>query len=60
MRKHAQSRNHPDATTREKGFVQLSSDTNSESESLAATPKAVKTAMDNANGRLAKNSNGGD
>ncbi|EJB0208048.1 tail fiber protein, partial [Salmonella enterica] len=49
-----------DATTREKGFVQLSSDTNSESESLAATPKAVKTAMDNANGRLAKNSNGGD
>ncbi|ECY4738759.1 phage tail protein [Salmonella enterica] len=60
MRKHEQSRNHPDATTREKGFVQLSSDTNSESESLAATPKAVKTAMDNANGRLAKNSNGGD
>ncbi|EBM1042111.1 phage tail protein, partial [Salmonella enterica subsp. enterica serovar Paratyphi B] len=60
LRKHAQSRNHPDATTREKGFVQLSSDTNSESESLAATPKAVKTAMDNANGRLAKNSNGGD
>ncbi|EGG5103717.1 phage tail protein, partial [Salmonella enterica] len=60
LRKHEQSRNHPDATTREKGFVQLSSDTNSESESLAATPKAVKTAMDNANGRLAKNSNGGD
>ncbi len=60
LRKHEQSRNHPDATTREKGFVQLSSDTNSESESLAATPKAVKAAMDNANGRLAKNSNGGD
>ncbi|ECD4848761.1 phage tail protein [Salmonella enterica subsp. enterica serovar Stanley] len=60
LRKHEKSRNHPDATTREKGFVQLSSDTNSESESLAATPKAVKTAMDNANGRLAKNSNGGD
>ncbi|ENF1591785.1 phage tail protein [Salmonella enterica] len=60
LRKHEQSRNHPDATTREKGFVQLSSDTNSESESLAATPKAVKTAMDNANGRLEKNSNGGD
>ncbi|EBU7680433.1 phage tail protein, partial [Salmonella enterica subsp. enterica serovar Typhimurium] len=55
-----QSRNHPDATTREKGFVQLSSDTNSESEMLAATPKAVKAAMDNANGRLEKNSNGGD
>ncbi|EDQ7494727.1 phage tail protein, partial [Salmonella enterica] len=60
LRKHEQSRNHPDATTREKGFVQLSSDTNSESESLAATPKAVKAAMDNANGRLAKNNNGGD
>ncbi|EIF0587566.1 phage tail protein [Salmonella enterica] len=52
LRKHEQSRNHPDATTREKGFVQLSSDTNSESESLAATPKAVKAAMDNANGRV--------
>ncbi|ECC9576417.1 phage tail protein [Salmonella enterica subsp. houtenae] len=60
LKKHEQSRNHPDATTREKGFVQLSSDTNSESESLAATPKAVKAAMDNANGRLAKNNNGGD
>ncbi|EBE0452394.1 phage tail protein, partial [Salmonella enterica] len=60
LRKHAQSRNHPDATTREKGFVQLSSDTNSDSETLAATPKAVKATMDNANGRLAKNSNGGD
>ncbi|EBZ0230455.1 phage tail protein, partial [Salmonella enterica subsp. enterica serovar Newport] len=59
-RKHEQSRNHPDATTREKGFVQLSSDTNSESESLAATPKAVKAAMDNASSRLGKNSNGGD
>ncbi|EAT6677539.1 phage tail protein [Salmonella enterica] len=52
LRKHEQSCNHPDATTREKGFVQLSSDTNSESESLAATPKAVKAAMDNANGRV--------
>ncbi|EBU7355562.1 phage tail protein [Salmonella enterica subsp. enterica serovar Poona] len=60
LRKHEQSRNHPDATTREKGFVQLSSETNSDSEMLAATPKAVKTAMDNANGRLEKNSNGGD
>ncbi|EBA1891054.1 phage tail protein [Salmonella enterica subsp. enterica serovar Ordonez] len=52
LRKHAQSRNHPDATTREKGFVQLSSETNSASEMLAATPKAVKAAMDNANGRV--------
>ncbi|MER3162480.1 phage tail protein [Salmonella enterica subsp. enterica serovar Vom] len=60
LRKHEQSRNHPDATTREKGFVQLSSETNSGSEMLAATPKAVKAAMDNANGRLEKNSNGGD
>ena len=32
-----------DATTSQKGIVQLSSDTNSESETLAATPKAVKT-----------------
>ncbi|EEP5804283.1 phage tail protein, partial [Salmonella enterica] len=38
----------------------LSSETNSDSEMLAATPKAVKAAMDNANGRLEKNSNGGD
>ncbi|EEF3251709.1 phage tail protein [Salmonella enterica subsp. enterica serovar Newport] len=60
LRKHEQSRNHPDATTREKGFVQLSSETNSDSEMLAATPKAVKAAMDNANGRLEKNSNGDD
>ncbi|EBI9246113.1 phage tail protein [Salmonella enterica] len=60
LRKHEQSRNHPDATTREKGFVQLSSETNSDSETLAATSKAVKAAMDNANGRLEKNSNGGD
>ncbi|HAG3461046.1 TPA: phage tail protein [Salmonella enterica] len=60
LRKHEQSRNHPDATTREKGFVQLSSETNSDSETLAATPKAVKAAMDNANGRLEKNSNGDD
>ncbi|EDV3733090.1 phage tail protein [Salmonella enterica subsp. enterica serovar Saintpaul] len=60
LRKHEQSRNHPDATTREKGVVQLSSETNSDSEMLAATPKAVKAAMDNANGRLEKNSNGGD
>ncbi|EBM7852630.1 phage tail protein, partial [Salmonella enterica] len=52
LRKHEQSRNHPDATTREKGFVQLSSETNSDSETLAATPKAVKAAMDNANGRV--------
>ncbi|MEB7738605.1 prophage tail fiber N-terminal domain-containing protein [Escherichia coli] len=35
-----------DATTTQKGIVQLSSATDSESELLAATPKAVKCAMD--------------
>lgn len=43
---HEQSRRHPDATLKEKGFTQLSSATNSDSESLAATPKAVKAAYD--------------
>ncbi|EFB9262858.1 phage tail protein [Escherichia coli] len=57
---HEQSRHHPDATLTEKGFTQLSSATNSTSESLAATPKAVKAANDNANSRLAKNQNGAD
>ncbi|EFC2679865.1 phage tail protein, partial [Escherichia coli] len=41
-----------DATTAQKGIVQLSSATNSTSETLAATPKAVKAANDNANGRV--------
>jgi len=57
---HEQSRRHPDATLTEKGFTQLSSATNSTSEKLAATPKAVKAANDNANSRLAKNQNGAD
>ena len=48
---HERSRNHPDATLKEKGFVQLSSDTDSTSESVAATPKAVKAAYDLANGK---------
>lgn len=52
LSEHEKSRNHPDASTDEKGFVQLSSKTNSDSEMLAATPKAVKAAMDNANGRV--------
>mgnify|MGYP000867910957 CR=1 FL=1 len=39
---HAKSRNHPDATTSEKGFVQLSSATDSDDETKAATLKAVK------------------
>ncbi|WP_052958323.1 phage tail protein [Obesumbacterium proteus] len=68
---HKQSRRHPDATLKEKGFTQLSSATNSESEALSATPKAVKAAFDkaltadenakdandNANERLEKNKN---
>ncbi|WP_239043365.1 phage tail-collar fiber domain-containing protein [Citrobacter freundii] len=60
LRKHEQSRNHPDATTSAKGFTQLSSATDSASEGLAATSKAVKIAMDNANARLAKERNGAD
>ena len=48
---HEQSRRHPDATLKEKGFTQLSSATNSTSEVLAATPKAVKTAYDLADGK---------
>ncbi|HHI3009401.1 TPA: tail fiber protein [Escherichia coli] len=49
--KHEQSRNHPDATLTSKGFVQLSSATNSTSETLAATPNAVKAAYDLANAK---------
>ncbi|QLZ60596.1 phage tail protein [Citrobacter freundii] len=51
LAEHEQSRRHPDATLKEKGFVQLSSATDSSSESLAATPKAVKAAYDLANGK---------
>ena len=40
------------ATTSSSGIVQLSSATNSTSESYAATPKAVKTAYDLANGKV--------
>ncbi|WP_233420753.1 phage tail protein [Xenorhabdus nematophila] len=59
IKKHANSRNHPDATLKEKGFVILSSAMDSNSETHAATPKAVKAAYDfanaannNANGRV--------
>ncbi|WP_426577617.1 tail fiber protein [Xenorhabdus stockiae] len=45
---HAASRNHPDATLQDKGFVVLSNDV-SDSETMAATPKAVKEAYDLAN-----------
>lgn len=52
LEEHEQSRRHPDATLTAKGFTQLSSATDSSSEALAATPKAVKAANDNANGRV--------
>lgn len=62
LNKHEKSRNHPDATLTEKGFVKLTSEL-SESESLAATPnmvntvsvsahRAAKSANDNADSRL--------
>ncbi|EPF3358324.1 tail fiber protein [Escherichia coli] len=51
LKEHEQSRRHPDASLTEKGFVQLSSATSSDSETLAATPKAVKVAYDLANGK---------
>ncbi|EHK5745410.1 phage tail protein [Escherichia coli] len=51
LKEHEQSRRHPDASLTAKGFVQLSSATNSDSETLAATPKAVKVAYDLANGK---------
>ncbi|EFA4518215.1 phage tail protein [Escherichia coli] len=51
LKEHEQSRRHPDASLTAKGFVQLSSATNSTSEALAATPKAVKAAYDLANGK---------
>ncbi|HHX8005423.1 TPA: tail fiber protein [Escherichia coli] len=51
LKEHEQSRRHPDASLTAKGFVQLSSATNSVSETQAATPKAVKAAYDLANGK---------
>ncbi|MDE9459349.1 phage tail protein [Xenorhabdus bovienii] len=59
IKDHENSRRHPDATLKDKGFVILSSATDSHSETQAATPKAVKVAYDlanvardNANGRV--------
>ncbi|HHT5179436.1 TPA: phage tail protein [Citrobacter freundii] len=49
-----------DSTTQQRGLVPLSSSVNSTSETQAATPAAVKIAMDNANARLAKDRNGSD
>ncbi|HHT8562329.1 TPA: tail fiber protein [Escherichia coli] len=55
------TKNKPDAaSTTQKGVVQLTSATDSTSETLAATAKAVKIAMDNASARLAKDRNGAD
>ncbi|WP_155271590.1 phage tail protein, partial [Xenorhabdus bovienii] len=59
IKDHENSRRHPDATLKDKGFVILSSAVDSHSETQAATPKAVKlaydlanAARDNANGRV--------
>jgi len=64
LAEHERSRRHPDATLEAKGFTQLSSATDSDSEMLAATPKAVKAAFDmgdkankNADSRLLKENN---
>jgi phage-related tail fiber protein len=64
LTEHERSRRHPDATLEAKGFAQLSSATDSDSEVLAATPKAVKAAFDmgdtankNADSRLLKENN---
>ncbi|HHZ5847993.1 TPA: tail fiber protein [Escherichia coli] len=51
LKEHEQSRRHPDASLTAKGFVQLSSATNSVSETQAATPKAVKASYDLANAK---------
>lgn len=42
---HENSTHHPDATLTQKGFTQLSNATDSDDETKAATPKAVKAAM---------------
>ncbi|EBC5268254.1 phage tail protein [Salmonella enterica] len=57
LEEHKKSRNHPDATLTEKGFTKLYSGVASIDETMAATPKAVKIAMDNASARLAKERN---
>ncbi|EFU9520408.1 phage tail protein [Escherichia coli] len=56
LAEHVRSRNHPDATLTAKGFTQLSSATNSKSETLAATSKAVKAVMDETNKKAPLNS----
>ncbi|EEZ5539037.1 TPA: phage tail protein [Shigella sonnei] len=56
LKEHEQSRRHPDASLTAKGLVQLSNTTNSTSETLAATPKAVKAVMDETNKKAPLNS----
>ncbi len=48
LSEHEKSRNHPDASLTAKGFAKYSSAIDSNSETLAATPKAVKTAVETA------------
>ncbi|EAY4772987.1 hypothetical protein S828_15935 [Salmonella enterica] len=50
----------PAATLTTAGISLLSSSVTSDSETVAATSKAVKIAMDNANARMAKDRNGAD
>ncbi|ECK6681541.1 hypothetical protein FSD04_01650 [Salmonella enterica] len=50
----------PAATLTTAGISPLSSSVTSDSETIAATSKAVKIAMDNANARMAKDRNGAD
>ncbi|EJV0869364.1 phage tail protein [Shigella sonnei] len=56
LKEHEQSRRHPDTSLTAKGLVQLSNATNSTSETLAATPKAVKAVMDETNKKAPLNS----
>jgi len=51
LAEHERSRRHPDATLTAKGFTQLSNATDSDSEVLSATPKAVKAVYDLANAK---------
>lgn len=46
LSEHAGSRNHPDATLKDKGFTQLSNATTSSDQDKAATPLAVKLAVE--------------
>ena len=49
MTAHEKSTNHPNASTKSKGFVQLNSAIDSNLENQAATPLAVKKVNDNVN-----------